>query len=699
MNIITDPASARRGGSLQFEMGNDDFFKQTLVYNTGLIKDRFAATIGLMAKSGDGYVRGTYTKGQGYYLGATFKVNERNRLDLFAIAAPQRHGQRSFASNIAAYDVDFARKLGYTEDQIFSTASGADAGALRQGPVDSGFDFNPNWASVNPAYTGKQFYWGGLHNREERALMNERENYFNKPQINLNWYSTLSDRLQLTSVFYYSGGRGGGSGTLNNGSGSAAFARYPNSDPLFGGNIDWDRTIASNVGPVNVSAGAKEAGRSLGILRNSVNNQDQFGIVSKLVYDLSERFTITTGADWRTAEIDHFREVRDLLGGDYYLPTAAQASAFWADGANTRLGLGDKVDYFNTNTVDWLGLFVQGQYHHGPINAFAVYGYSVIDYGYVDRFRDAGDGSEYRINAPSLDGHQIKGGVQYAINDKLSVYGNAGWVSKVPVFDGVINDVTGVQLDPENERFTSVEGGIRFETADRNFNVSAGLYSTRWRDRTIAGVTETSGDTIATYVRGVNSNYHGVELESAWQPHRMVRVNIAASFGNWYYTSDSPFESFNVSTGEPFGIAGQLYLNSLKVGDMPQSQVAYGVSVFPVKGLSLRFQGRWYDRYWADYLPESRLNPSDRAHSWKIPSYRIYDLHVSYRLPLRNEKIDVSVFAHLFNIFDKTYVSDATDESAFEAVGANLASPHTAQRAEVFLGTPFTFNAGVRVEF
>jgi hypothetical protein len=644
-------------------------------------------------------VRGTWTEGQGYYLGASYKVNDRNRLDLFAITAPQLHGQRTFASNIAAYDVDFARKLGYTEDQIFSTASGANAGALRQGPVNAGFDFNPNWAKVDPAYTGKQFYWGSEHSRQEKALMNERENYFDKPQVNLNWYSTLSDKLQLNSVFYYSGGRGGGSGTLNNGSSSAAFARYPNTDPLFGSNIDWDGTIRSNTGTVAANGSAKAAGRSLGILRNSVNEQDQFGIVSKLTYEVSEDLSFTAGADWRTAEIDHFREVRDLLGGSYYLPSAAQASDFWANGANTPLGLGDKVDYFNTNTVDWLGLFVQTQYHQGPINAFAVYGYSTIDYGYADPFRDAGDGTVYEVNAPSLDGHQLKGGLQYAFNDQLSVYGNLGWVSKVPVFDGVINDITGVLLDPENERFTSAEAGMRYETPDRKFNVSAGFYATHWRDRTIASVTETSGDTIATYQRGVNSNYSGLELEAAWQPDRRIRFDLAASFGNWYYTSDAPFEQFNVTDGVPISNGNLLYLKSLKVGDMPQSQVAYAVSVFPMKGLSVKFQGRWYDRYWADYLPESRTSSSDRAQPWEMPSYSIYDLHVNYRLPLNSDKFDVSVFAHLFNIFDEVYVSDATDESSFEAVGTNLAPRHSPQRAEVFLGAPFTFNAGIKLGF
>jgi hypothetical protein len=59
----------------------------------------------------------------------------------------------------------------------------------------------------------------------------------------------------------------------------------------------------------------------------------------------------------------------------------------------------------------------------------------------------------------------------------------------------------------------------------------------------------------------------------------------------------------------------------------------------------------------------------------------------------------VNLFLHVFNVLDKTYVSDATDESSFEGVGLNLASRHSVQRAEVFLGEPISWNAGVRVSF
>ena len=58
--------------------------------------------------------------------------------------------------------------------------------------------------------------------------------------------------------------------------------------------------------------------RSTHILRNSINRQDTYGLISKLNYVVNPELELQFGLDWRTG-IEHAREVRDLLGGDYYV--------------------------------------------------------------------------------------------------------------------------------------------------------------------------------------------------------------------------------------------------------------------------------------------------------------------------------------------------------------------------------------------
>ena len=439
----------------------------------------------------------------------------------------------------------------------------------------------------------------------------------------------------------------------------------------------------------------KAAGQSLAILRNSMNDQAQYGIVSKVSYVVDDSILLTGGVDWRTAEIGHYREIRDLLGGSYYLPATGQYSDFATNGATTRLGLGDKVDSYNTNTVDWLGFFIQGQYEQGPINAFLTYAYSVIDYGYRDEFRKDSSGGVYSLKSEGLDGKQIKGGLQYEVNENLRVYGNAGWVSKAPIFDGAINDITGVLVNSGNEKFKSGEAGIRYETSDERFNISAGYYYTQWRNRTVSDVDGQSNT--VTYLRGINSNYSGLEIEGAFQPNKWVRFDVAASISDWVYTADVSSEVVDITTGANLPSSGTVYIDDLKIGDAPQTQFAFAATVFPTRGLSVKVQGLYYNDYYADYNAETRTDPTDRAQAWQIPSYTTYDLHVNYKLPLDLDRYEISLFAHVFNLTDEVYVSDATDNSRFEGISG--APSHSPQRSEAFLGRPISYNLGVKVKF
>ena len=74
--------------------------------------------------------------------------------------------------------------------------------------------------------------------------------------------------------------------------------------------------------------------RSKGILRNSINRQNTYGLISKLNYDVSDELEIQVGLDWRTAGVLNIK-VRDLLGGDYYVDYADDNSN--ADGKVVRL--------------------------------------------------------------------------------------------------------------------------------------------------------------------------------------------------------------------------------------------------------------------------------------------------------------------------------------------------------------------------
>ncbi|SVC01508.1 uncharacterized protein METZ01_LOCUS254362, partial [marine metagenome] len=352
----------------------------------------------VVRKTGDGIVDGNWTDAWAYYFGASYALSDDNRFELYAIGAPQRHGQNLYKQNMASYGQegkDFAAEQSDYDQAAFTKFANGDR------------LFSQNWGTVSPSYKGKQYwymYGARTVDRYDSGFLNERENFFHKPLVNLNHFYTISDNMRLSSIVYWSGGSGGGTGTYGSSSREPAVAgnKWYASSPW---TWNWDARIAANSNNVDTKYHATES-RSTGILRNSINRQDTYGVISKLNIDVNSDLKAQVGIDWRTAGIEHAREVRDLLGGDYYVYSGNKNDKTTASHIKR---LGDEIAYHNSTTVDWLGFYGQANYTSGPLNAYGMAGLSSISYTYQDHFTTANK----VIEADAISTMQIKGGVMY----------------------------------------------------------------------------------------------------------------------------------------------------------------------------------------------------------------------------------------------------------------------------------------------
>ena len=689
MNIITDPAALEKGGKFKQETGSAGFLKTTLNYNSGLIADKLALSGTIVRKTGDGLIDGTWTDAWAYYVGASYAVSDEQRFELYAIGAPQRHGQNLYKQNTATYSQELAGSIdgyndsAYVEGEKFET--------------ESGRFFNQNWAPVDPSYKGQQYwymYGARTTDRYSPNLLNERENFFHKPLVNLNHFYDVNDQVRLSSILYWSGGSGGGTGTY----GSVSRVPAVEGSPWYASSPwtwDWNAEIAQNSDNVDTEWSETE-NRSTGILRNSINRQNTYGLISKLNYDVNDDLEVQVGIDWRTAGIEHAREVRDLLGGDYYVDYADDN---FADGK--KVGLGDIIAYHNNTTVDWFGAFVQGKYDIQKFNLYGMGGVSTIGYSYDDHF--AVDFK--KVEAPSITTFQVKGGGVFNLDDRLSAFANLGYVQKPPILDNVIDYDGNVSSNPDNEKFTSMEVGGSYRSG--LVAVKGSYYNTQWKDRNLTKSVTTgqgdSGDTDIIYLTGVNQSHTGVEVEAKVALHDMVDVDFAFSKGNWFFDGDAKGDYTEMEYNEDNQIIGQTSteyeyaLNNLKVGDMPQTAYVGGLTLKPIKGLNIQGLLKVYDDNYADWSPDAREvdGEADRTQVWKAPGYSKLDLHLSYKLP-EIAGLNMTLHGHIFNALDDVYVQDATDNSKYNGYGEKL---HLAHNAEVFLGTPRYYNLGLTVNF
>jgi len=694
MNIITDPAAQEKGGKVKQEVGEGGFLKSTINYNSGLINDKLALSGTIVRKTGDGFIDGTWTDAWAYYFGGSYAVSDDQRFELYAIGAPQRHGHNLYKQNIATYSQELAGDVaGYDVDAFADSAKfETEAGRL----------FNQNVAPVDASYTGQQYwymYGARTTDRYGSDYLNERENFFHKPLVNLNHFLTINDKTQLSTVAYWSGGSGGGTGTYGSvkrfvaaGASDQDLSWYKSSPWTW----DWNGEIAENSANVD-SAFSDTENRSTGILRNSINRQNTYGLISKLNYDVSDELEVQVGIDWRTAGIEHAREVRDLLGGDYYVDFADNNAA---DGKVVKLG--DEIAYHTETTVDWLGGFLQGKYSTDKFNLYGMGGVSMIDYSFLDHFAVDAD----VVEADAITTFQVKGGGVYNLDDRMSAFVNGGYVQKPPILDNVIDNYGTVATNPVNEKFTSFEIGGKY--ASGNVDLKLSSYNTQWKDRNLTKSVETgagdSGDTDIIYLTGVNQSHTGFEVESKIALHEMVDLNLVFSKGTWNFDGDAKGDYQEMEYNDDNQVIGQTTtqyeyaLNGLMVGDQPQTAYVGGLTLKPFEGLSIQGLYKMYDDNYADWSPASREiddDGADDAQVWKAPGYSKLDLHVAYKLPSIGG-YDMTLSAHIFNALDDVYVQDAVDNSQYNGFGDGN---HLAHNAEVFLGSPRYYNVGLSVNF
>ena len=685
MNIITDPTSLTRGGKFKQEFGAGGFLKTTANYNTGLINDKMAFSATIVRKTGDGIMDGNWTDAWAYYFGASYAISDGNRLELYAIGAPQRHGQNLYRQNMASYGkegVDFAKEQSdYDQDALGKFGNGDRL-------------FSQNWGPVSSSYKGKQYwymYGARTTDRYNSSFLNERENFFHKPLVNMNHFFTVNDNMRLSTVAYWSGGSGGGTGTYGSSFRSPAVEgeKWYRSSPW---RWNWDAAISANSNNVDTNYDPTK-NRSKGILRNSINRQDTYGVISKLNIDVNSNLKTQVGVDWRTASIEHAREVRDLLGGDYFVYTGNDNDI---TAASQMKGLGDIVAYHNNTTVDWLGFYAQGNYVSGPINAYGMIGQSSIAYSYQDMFTIF----QKKITADAISTMQIKGGLMYDISESISVFGNYGIVEKPPILDNIIYYDGTVASNPVNEKFNSMEFGLNYNSP--KYALKVNYYDTQWKDRNLTKSVTTgqgsSGDTDVIFLTGVDQSHTGIELEGSAQVIDMLRLDFAASFGTWKFADDA--SGIYTDYGEETTTQTQYSyaLKDLWVGDMPQTGLVVGATVTPLAGLSIQGVMNYYDKNYADWSPGDREiqgGTADREQVWMAPSYSKIDLHAYYNLPMQLAGTNIQLFAHVFNLTDALFIQDATDNSQYNSWDKD----HDADSAEIFFGTPRYMNMGITVRF
>lgn len=669
VNILTRAADKKQGGKVSLSVANDGYVKSLFSYNSGKSDKGWSTSFLMSRTAGEMYANATKFEGYNYYFALGYQPNKKHDLQFTITGAPQWHNQRSYAVAIADY-----------------------------------IKYNPdNDGTPNRKYNSD---WGYLNGEEYSA----RVNYYHKPVMSLNWDWTISEKSKLNTVAYGSFGRGAGTNTTGSANGKSLSTFR---DPVTG-LYNFDNIYAAN------QASTPQKGV---LIRNaSVNSHNWFGLISSFNHKINDNLSFSTGVDARYYKGYHYTVVSDLLGGSGYLDkgnknnpvnivtNTSNTQPSWNPFGGKIDDINDRISFSNDGEVRWYGAFGQFEYTNDKISAFiqgsvSNQGFQRIDNFIIDGVTKSklGEVMNTTTGFKNLFGYNVKGGMNYNINEQHNVFGNIGYYEKQPFFNAVYrSNENVVAKDLRNEKIFGLELGYGFRSS--NFNANVNLYRTTWDDRYLRRGGLRDGNTsFYAEINNLNEVHTGLELEANYSLNKIFSLSGMFSAGDWYYKGNANATLFDNNTNLPFNFPGttsnekELYLDNAKVGEAAQMTAAVGLTVTPVKNLKFDTTWRSTSNLYAslDTYNFSIKSNADRG-TLKLPNYNLFDLGLSYKLDLNNKQF-FTIRGNVYNLLDTTYIADSNTSNQIKQVSDFTASGgQTAQQKyDAYINNPKNFYQGL----
>jgi len=656
VNIVTKTTDAEKGGNISYGVGNDGYNKIGFSVSTGLTEKNWAITLLGAKSSGDGYIQGTEFQSYSYFVNISKKINDSHQISFTAFGAPQWHNQRN------------------NNDKL----------------LISEWQKQPNKYLYNASYG---FDMNGQ--RKVSAL-----NVYNKPQISINHFWTISPKSSLSSAIYAS--IGDGYGTSGQGYTSADRSNWYGSSSgkpntafrAADGTFDYGAIYALNQASTN---GSKM------IMSKSVNQHKWFGALSTFSTRIGNDIDFYGGVDLRYYKGIHTNVITDLYGGKFFIDATSSRPLLSDQSWTTKkLGVGDIVYRDYDGFVFSQGVFMQAEYNKDNLSTFVSFSGSNTSQWRYDRFYY--DKAKAKSETVNSLGFSAKGGANYNIDSKQNVFANVGIISRAPFFSGgaFLQSTTSNEINTNavNEKAFSAEFGYGYRSKLITANIN--VYRTNWIDKTmVRSINANQQNSLVANLTGVNALHQGIEFDFTSKPLTDLEITGMLSLGDWTWQNNATGYLYD-SQGQPVDKNGNVValksaeqgvvkvnLSGIHVGNSAQTTAAVGLNYQILNGFRFGLDGNYYGRNFAYFNISpvgTNLAASDFAQPWQIPDAVVFDFNASYKFKIGN--FNAKLIGNIDNLFDKVYITDATD-------GTN----HDWQTSPVFYGFGRTFSTSLKIEF
>lgn len=643
-----------------------------LTASTGMMDNGWAVTFsGSRRWAEEGYVEGTFYDAWSYFLAIEKRINSKHSLNITAFGAYQNRGKLN-GSTQEAYD-----------------------------EYGSNF-YNSNW---------------GYQNGEVR---NSRVANNHKPAIILNHIWDLSEKTKITTSVAYKFGYSGGTALNWYGVGDPRpdyykYLPYYNRDySTYEGwtnqHVNWDEFYFINgknydaVYEANGIAGNTVTGnRSAYIVENRLISQNRITANTLIHHELNENIKLKGGLEYDWYKGSHYKEIDDLLGGDYYLDIdnfaerdniTSDSSFFQSDLNNPHHVVyeGDRFGYDYDANITKYGAWAQSDLTFGNLDAY--FAANVTNTSFfrtgnmrTGKFPEESYGDSEKQNFTNF---QLNGGATYKITGRHIVSANLLYMTRAPYFeDAYISPITRdhVVNNLKSETIYSADLNYVIRTPLVNGRITG--YYTKFNDQT--DIMRFYSDGERSFVNFVMTNidkqHFGTEIGLEVKPTSELSINGVLAMGQNTYTS-RPQVSIATDNQMELNIAEQtVYYKNYYVEGSPQTAASVGIKYNSPKFWWAEANMSYYDDNYLSMNPLLRtstaiegLDPNTEygaqkideiVRQEKVPS--AYILNVSGGKSWKIDKYYISLHASVNNVLNnQEFITGGYEQLRFDNVNRDL---------------------------
>jgi len=635
VGLVTCAPNDTSGGKLAQSLGNLNFRKTFLRYDTGLLgaEKRFKGFVSYSHAETDKFKGPGKADRDHVDAGFDWKLTSDTSLNANLLY------NRAINNNLLTLTkAEFAQDRGLD----FSTVIPQHLAAGNESTTA-----NYGTSGVGAAPRTKLAYYG--------YALNPFENYLFTSRLQ----SRISERLTLSAEPYYWYGYGtGGTQQTTLAEGSTGFR--------------------GGVGDINNNGLRTD---TVGIYRGSVTETHRPGIAFKANYDL-ENQKILAGL-W----IERARHRQ-----------TAPATTVDNSGAIGNLWLDSSLLTYNNGSTyqnrDWLTIskahsaFVQDTITlaGGRLDVVPALRYTSIERSFSNYASSGfGSGADYSITRsyakplPSI-------GARYKIDDIWQAYGNitrnmrapsnfvlSGWVAGGTYVGGAL---TGSTLAPNNavkeETSTNYEGGVRYGSGP--IKASLAVFQVDFQNRLAQGF---NPDTASyTDFNVGNSRVRGLELQAGSKP-----IHGWSAFGSLTYTRSQILNNFPATATTTLPTSGKDFPDAPNW--MVGASLQYATGPY-VSALSAKYVGKRYTTLVNDEF---------------LDAYTVFDFNAGYRLPSTTFFKKPTVRLNILNLFNKSYLNANSGSGSSITTSTTAPSAQGGGFPSYYVGAPRFASITLSTEF